>query len=145
MWGSDVRLWTMGLLHQHLTGELVLHWLSVAVPLAALLAAAGAIRPARAALVLLIAIIVTGATFQLGSLQPAGETGALARFGAPLPFAKAAADPHTGDLRGPLGIVDAYLFADVLFWASAGIVLTSISRVFAPRRRSVRSAWGSTR
>jgi hypothetical protein len=135
----------MELLHHHLDGEIVLHWLTAAVPLAALLVAVGAIRPGRAGFVVLLAFVVTGATFQLASLEPAGQAGGIARFGAPLPFAKAPADPPTGALLGPLRVIDAYLFADVLFWASAGIVLATLSRLFAPRRSRVRSAWGSTR
>lgn len=135
----------MALLHQHLSGELVLHFLTAVVPLAALLVAAGAVRPARALLVVIVAIVVTGATFQLASLHAVGESSALAEFGAPLPFAKAAADPTSGELVGPIRVVDAYLFADVCFWASVGIVLAAISGVMAPRRRGVEAAWGSTR
>lgn len=113
----------------------MLHWLSVAVPLTALIVVSGAVSWRRACWLTLLGLLVTVATVQLTSVQ--GGTPS-AYFGAPLPLARApvAADGSLAAMPTPLV---AFAVADALFWISAtlllGTLVTVLARLGTPRPR----------
>ena len=125
----------MGALHGHLSGLHLLHWLSVAVPLTALVAACGLVSLRRVCWLTLLGVLLTVASVQLTSVQGGTPT---AFFGAPLPLARApvAAD---GTLAATPTVLVTYAVADALFWVTAvvlfGTLITVLARLGTPRPR----------
>ncbi len=123
----------VGAVHGHISGVHMLHWLSVAVPLAALVAACGVVSLRRACWLSLLGLLLTVATVQLTSVKGEAPT---AFFGAPLPLARApvAADGTLAAMPTPL---PTYAIADALFWVSTvvllGTLVTVLARLGAPR------------
>jgi hypothetical protein len=141
-WGVSAPV---GALHDHVTGVHLLHGLTAAVPLAALLVATGAITLRRTAWLALLGLLLTLASAQLVSIhgpehaRVAVQVGVrVAWFGAPLPYARAVVDANGGLATTPT-ILRAYAFADALFWVCAAVILGSIlsvlSRLSTPRVR----------
>lgn len=129
----------MHLVHGALQGIHMLHWLTVAVPLATLLAVSGIVRPKKTARLLLVGVAMTLATAALTSIDPEH---ALIRYGAPLPMVRAGFDPLTGELRTGFTLLRACFVANLLFWSSGALLLGALIQTLArtqprrgPRRR----------
>lgn len=127
----------MELLHDAVRGIHLLHWLTVAVPLATLVVVSGAVRPRLTGRLLLLGVAVTLATGLLGSIAP--ETHQI-RYGAPLPMLTAGLDASTGEARTPLTILRACFVADVLFWCSLALLLGAVGQGVSRRLCAARSA-----
>lgn len=126
----------MRLIHDSLQGIHLLHWLTATVPLATLLVVSGTLRTKKVARLLLIGVAMTLATAMLASVAP---TSSHLRYGAPLPFARIALDPLTGELRATMTMLRACFVADLLFWCSGSVLLGSLIQFLAGRVRARRS------
>lgn len=144
----------MDLVHDVVQGIHMLHWLTVAVPLATLVVVSGMLGSKKAARLLLVGIVATLASVLLTSVAPGSSH---VRHGAPLAFARAGLDPLTGDPRTTLTILRACFVADLAFWCSGAVLLGALiqpqilqirglvarvrpARPRAHRRRSLRVA-----
>ena len=116
----------MGYIHEVVQGIHLLHWLTVAVPLATLVVVSGVLRPRQAARLLLVGVVATFATVLLTSVAPGSSH---VRHGAPLAFARAGLDPLTGDPSPALTILRACFVADLAFWCSSAVLLGALIRL----------------
>jgi hypothetical protein len=98
----------------------MLHWLTLAVPLATLVVVSGMLGPKKAARLLLVGVATTLATVLLVSVAPGSSH---VRYGAPLAFVRAGLDPLTGDPSTALKILRACFVADLAFWCSGAVLL----------------------
>lgn len=117
----------------------MLHWLTVAMPLATLLVVSGVVGPRKAARLLLAGVAMTLGTLVLSSTD-VGLTHV--RYGAPLPMARAGLDPLTGDPSTAITVLRACVVADVLFWCSGALILGALEQTLMrgrPRVRRLRS------
>ncbi len=130
----------MRLIHDAVQGIHLLHWLTLAVPLATLLVVCGTLGTKRAARLLLIGVATTLATAGLTSMDP---TASHMRYGAPLSFARVGLDPLTGELGRTLSVLRACFVADLLFWCSSALLLGALIRALTRRARPHRRV-GST-
>ncbi len=119
-------------LHDTVTGTHVLHWLSVAGPLATLLIVSGALRSRTAARLLLIGVAMTVATGFVYSTAPELSQ---ARYGAPLPVARAGVDLASGELRTAVTVLRTCFVANLLFWCSTAVLLGALIQSTARRAR----------
>lgn len=110
----------MELLHESIRGIHMLHWLTVAVPLATLVVVTGLVRSRKAARLLLLGVAMTFAAAALASEAPELSQ---VRYGAPLAMAHAGIDPASGELHTSLTVLRACFVANLLFWCSASVLL----------------------
>lgn len=118
----------MGSIHDGVQGIHMLHWLTVAVPLATLVVVTGMLRPTKAARLLLVGIATTLATVAVTSVAAGAST---MRMGAPLAFARAGLDPLGADASPVITLLRACLVADLLFWCSSAILLGALIQSLA--------------
>ena len=130
----------MQLIHETLTGSHLLHWLTVAVPVATLIVVSGVVSTRKAARLLLLGVVMTLGTAFLASTAPHLSH---VRYGAPLAMARAGIDPLTGELRTSITMLRACFVADLLFWCSSAVLLGALIQSAVrqlrprPRRRRV--------
>jgi hypothetical protein len=126
----------MQILHDAVQGIHLLHWLTVAVPLATLVVVSGVLRTKKTARLLLLGVMMTLVTAGLASTAPGASH---MRYGAPLPFARAGLDPLTGELRTAITVLRACFVADLLFWCSSAVLLGALIQRLAQRGRAHRA------
>ncbi|MCA9707352.1 MAG: hypothetical protein KDK70_15975 [Myxococcales bacterium] len=122
----------MQLVHETLTGTHLLHWLTVAMPIATLLVVSGSVHSRLAARLLLLGVVVTLATAGLASVGPGLSQ---VRYGAPLPMARMGLDPVTGDASTSITVLRTCFVANLLFWCSSAVLLGALTRSLARRLR----------
>lgn len=130
----------MGFPHDSVQGIHLLHWLTVAAPLATLVVVSGMLHPTKAARLLLVGVATTFATGMLDSVAPGSSH---VRYGAPLPFVRAGLDPLTSDPSTALTILRTCFVADLVFWCSSTVLLGVLIQTLARRMR--RARWSAHR
>jgi hypothetical protein len=125
----------MGLVHDAVRGIHMLHWLTVAVPLATLVVVSGTLGPRKAARLLLVGIATTFATALLVSVAPGSSH---VRYGAPMAFVRAGLDPLSGEPSTALTVLRACFVADLAFWCSSAVLLGAVIQGLARRVRASR-------
>lgn len=118
----------MEFIHETITGTHLLHWLTVAVPVATLVVVSGVVHRRTAARLLLIGVAMTLATAALASTALSQV-----RYGAPLPLARVGLDPLGGDMQTSVTLLRACFVANLLFWCSTAVLLGGFIQALARR------------
>ena len=113
------------LLRAHFSGAYLLHYLTVAAPLATIIIASGALGWKRALQLILLGVVITGATFGLTSVVSTASYSTI-EYGAPMAYARAAWDAGAGQRLDIPTLVRANLIGDLAFWCSTTVVFGSI-------------------
>ena len=117
----------MEFIHETITGTHLLHWLTVAVPVATLVVVSGVVHRRTAARLLLVGVAMTLATAALASTALTQV-----RYGAPLPLARVGLDP-LGEMQTSITLLRACFVANLLFWCSSAVLLGGFIQALARR------------
>ncbi len=117
----------MELLRGHFTGTFLLHFLTVAAPLATLIIVSGFVSGKAALRLLLLGVVATAATLALSSVVSTASYAQI-EYGAPLPFARAALDEAAAQRIAAPTLLPANLLGDLAFWCSTTVVVGSLLR-----------------
>lgn len=115
----------MELVRAHFSGAYLLHYLTVAAPLATLVIGSGALGWKRAMQLILLGVGLTAASFGLASVVSTASHSTI-EYGAPLAYARAGWDAAAGQRLDVPAIVQANLIGDLAFWCSTTVVFGSI-------------------
>jgi len=125
----------MGFPHDAVQGIHLLHWLTIAAPLATVVVVSGMLRPTKAARLLLVGVVATFATAIVTTVAPNSSH---VRHGAPLAFLRMGLDPLTGEPSTALTVSRMCFIADLAFWCSSAVLLGVLIQILARRVRQGR-------